>query len=156
MRYRRADDADVHSDGRVLVRTIGVWWIYVVFYGVVFLLTAGAALNPSVPALGRVACGVVAAAIAVVMVRARNAGVEVTNSHVTVRRYSGMNRTVPWSNVAEFTLISSLNGGVFVAVVLTDGVPLKTQGLVVGSSSSVQGHELVNRLESMRPSGSAS
>ncbi len=156
MRYRRAGDADAHRDERVLVRTIGVWWIYAVFYGFVFLATAAAALNPSVPAVGRLACAATAGAIAFVMVRARRAGVEVTSSHVTVRRYSGMNRTVPWSDVAEFNLISSFNGGAFVAVILTDGVPLKTQGLVVGSSSSVHGHELVNRLESLRPHNPAS
>ena len=121
------------------------------FYGLVFLLTAGVALNPSVPVLGRLACGLLAAVIAVVMVKARHAGVEVTQSHVEVRRYSGINRTVPWSDVAEFQLVPSRNGGVFVAVILTDGALLKTQGLVFGSTASVKGKETVDQLESMRP-----
>jgi hypothetical protein len=143
----------VGDDGeeRVLVRTIGVWWIYAVFYGLVFLLAAGAALNPSVPTLGRLACGALACAIAVVMVKARQAGVEVTESHVTVRRYSGINRTVPWSDVAEFQLVPSRNGGVFVAVILRDGAALKTQGLVFGSTESEMGKETIDRLEGMRP-----
>jgi hypothetical protein len=145
---------DQRRDGAMLVRTIYVWWFYAVFYGFVFLLTAGTALNSSVPAAGRLIRGAIASGIALFMLNARTAGVAVDTSQVIVKRYLGITRTVPWSEVAEFKLVpnGSFNGGVFIAVVLTDGKKLTTQGLVARSRASARAHELVSRLEGMRPS----
>ena len=142
--------------GRRLFRSLYVWWVFVVFFGFIGALTSGAALNGKVPVVGRIACGLITLAIIGGLGRTRRAGIQVDAAGVTVRRYSGVNTTVPWSDVERFALVPNGNGmndGVYVAVLLTDGRRLMTQGLAVGSPTSKRCLQLVSELEAIRPMG---
>jgi hypothetical protein len=141
---------------RQLFRSLYIWWVFAVFFGFNALLTAGATFNGEVPVAGRIVCGLITVAIAVGLVRTRGAGIWVDDSGVTVRRYSGINRSVPWGDVDRFELVPTgnrMNSGVYVAVFLTDGSRLTTQGLAAGSQTSKRGLELVGELEASRPHG---
>jgi hypothetical protein len=120
-------------------------------YGFLFLLTAGAALNPEVPIAGRLACATIAAGIAYMGRIAWRAGVQVDEEQVTVRKWSGRNVAVPWSEVQGFALLSNGKGGAWVSVLTTDGRRLKTQGLAVNSKRSEWGQSVVAQLEATRP-----
>lgn len=122
------------------------------FWGFMFLLMAGAVLNPDVPAAGRLACGAGALGLAAWLIYAWTAGVRVDDRQVSVRRYSGRNTTVDWDQVSRFELVSNGNTGVFVATVLKDGRRLKTQALCASSPNSRRGQALVAQLEASRPS----
>lgn len=141
------------ATGVELVRTRYVWWVFAVFWGFTFLLTASAALNPSIPALGRISCGLTARVIGIVMWRARKAGIEVSTDGILVRQYSGRSVRVSWSDVESFVVTSAspFNSGVYIAVRAGDGRLLKTQGLVAPSRQSKSATALVERLESHRP-----
>lgn len=138
----------------MLFRTDYMWWIMVAFWGFIVLLTAGAALNPDVPVLGRIVCAAIAMVIGGWLAYARRAGIKVDQRQVAVRRYSGMNIAVDWDDVSGFELVPTggLNSSVYVAVVLTDGRRLTTQGLCAGSEDSRKGQQLIADLEAMRPS----
>jgi hypothetical protein len=97
-------------DGTELFRTRYVWWVFAAFNGFIVLLTAGTALNPSAPALGRVACDIIAVTIVTFMVRARRAGIEISPDRILVRRYSGLNASARWDEVDCFRLVSNGNG----------------------------------------------
>ena len=132
-------------------RARAAFLVYTVFYGFVFLLTGGAALNPDVPLAGRLACAAIAAGIVYMGRIAWRAGVEVDEEHVTVRGWSGRNVAVPWSEVQGFALLSNGKGGAWVSVLTLDGRRLNTQGLAVNSMRSEWGHSVVAELEASRP-----
>ena len=134
-----------------LFRARGAFFIFAVFYGFLFLLTGGAALNPDVPLAGRIACATIAGGIAYMGRIAWRAGVQVDEDHVTVRKWSGQNVVVPWNEVKGFALLSNGKGGAWVSVLTTDGRRLKTQGLAVNSMRSEWGQRVVARLEASRP-----
>ena len=141
------------TTGVELFRTRYVWWVIAAFWGFVFLLTAGVALNPSAPAVGRIVCGLIAIGIAIFMMRARRAGIETAPEYILVRQYSGRAIRASWPEVDSFVLsrASPFNSGVYIAARLTDGRVLKTQGLVAPSETSKSARSLVEQLESRRP-----
>jgi hypothetical protein len=137
----RAGTAQIEV-GRHLVRVPRV-------YGFLLILLAGAAINPHDPVAGRVTCSVLVLADVAVLVVSWRAGVEFDATGITVRRYSGRTSRVAWSDVQGFAQVKNGNGannGVFVAVVLTSGRRLKTQGLA-GGSGSRRVRELIAILE---------
>ena len=121
------------------------------FWALILLLTAGAALNSDVPGAGRVACGLIAIVLACLGLHSWWGGIEVSARQVVVRRWVGRTAIVPWSEVDRFALVPNGRGGAWVAVILMDGRQLRTQGLAVNSVDSSRGHEIVSELEAARP-----
>ena len=95
--YQRGQSARVSAPHAEVFRARTAFFASVVFYGFLFLLTAGAALNPKVPIAGRLACAAIAAGIAYMGQIAWRSGVQVDQEHVTVRKWSGRNIAVPLS-----------------------------------------------------------
>ena len=152
-RAQSGQSGRVPTSGGGLYRTRYIWWVFAVFYGFVFLLTAATALNSAVPVIARLVCGFIGVAIVGFMIRARRAGIEITSNGVLVRQYSGRTFRIVWPDVDSFVLTSTspLNPGVYVAVRLKDGRLIKTQGLVASSRRSKAGGRVVEELESRRP-----
>ena len=141
---------DSPAPGRVDVRTLGLWWAFVVVYGIIALAAGGAALSRAASVSGRIVSGALAIGIITFLVHGRRAGVSANHRGVTVRRYLGPARFVEWPIVASFEPIASRRGGVHVAVTLRDGSHLTSQGAVV--FSGVKLARYLTDLECARPS----
>ncbi len=133
----------------VTVRTAGLWWAFLAIYGVIAMAAIGGSLNSSIGVGGRVACAALAIGLVAFLVRSRRAGISASDDGVTVRRYLGATRTVPWSRVNAFEPVASRRGGVHVGVGLVDGTTLITQGAVVFSGTKLAG--FLSELECARP-----
>ncbi|WP_426573839.1 PH domain-containing protein [Aquihabitans sp. McL0605] len=147
-----ADDLSKRTRDGLLFRSIYVWWAQVPLYGFIFLLLAGTALNPDAPWTGRIAAGAGAAVIAAVGVITRRSGIVVTPNGLIVRRYLGKETRVDWDQVENVRLVSG-GRNAYVAVEVTDGRTLRTQGLATGSTRSKWGHRVVQQIEGHRPAG---
>jgi hypothetical protein len=131
------------------VRTLGLWWAFLVVYGIIAFAAIGAVLDRATSAGGRIVSGASALGIVVFLVHGRGAGVRAEHRGVTVRRYLGPARFVEWPTVAGFEPVASRRGGVHVAVRLHDGSQLTSQGAVVFSGVKLAGY--LTDLEYARP-----
>lgn len=134
---------------RVQVRTVGLWWAFLVVYGILALAAIGSALNGATSLSGRIFSGAVAIALVAFLIQGRRAGVTADQRGVTVRRYLGPTRFVDWTAVAGFEPAASRRGGVHVAVALHDGSQLTSQGAVVFSGIKLARY--LTDLECARP-----
>ena len=140
---------DSPEQHRVQVRTLGLWWAFLVVYGIIALAAIGGVLNRATSASGRIFSGAVAIVTVTFLVHGRRAGVSADGRGVTVRRYLGPTRFVDWPTVAGFEPVASRRGGVHVGVVLRDGSRLTSQGAVV--FSGVKLARYLTDLECVRP-----
>jgi hypothetical protein len=94
-----------------LFRTRTAFLAVAVFSGFILLPAAGAALNPDVPLAGRVGCALITVVLTCVGLHAWRGGIEVSVSHVVVRRWVGRTVIVPWRDVERFALVPNGRGG---------------------------------------------
>lgn len=149
--WHAAQMRQAQSPRALLLRNVGVWFIFAGFYGFIGLLCIGATANSDVPIAGRIACAAIAAALVAMMSWALRAGILLRNDGLTVRRYLGRDVRVSWPDVVEATIVPNGKGGGFIAVFVKDGRFLKTQGLAVNSLSSVWGQKTVATINDRRP-----
>lgn len=136
-----------------LFRSIYVWWIIGIYWGFVFLLCAGCALNSQLKLGERIFCAICAIAIACWYSFAYRAGIITNLEGITVRKYIGKSISVPWKEVSAFEIVGSspFNTSVFIAARLTNGRLLKTQGLVARSAKCNAASRYIKALENQRP-----
>lgn len=141
----------IDTDDGTLYRGIYVWWIMTIFWGFLFLLLAGTALNSTAPATGRAFAAIGCVLLGVWGVITRRAGVFVDRTGVVVRQYSGRSTAVAWSDVGRIETRSNGKGGGWIAVVTTDGRVLRTQGLAANSTRSKWAARVIDDIERHRP-----
>lgn len=134
----------------VLLRNLGIWFVVAGFYGFIAALCVGAAANADVPLAGRVVAVAVAGTVAAALAWTYRAGILLQSDRLTVRRYGGRDLHVAWPDVVEAAIVSNGKGGGFVAVFVSDGRVLKTQGLAVNSLDSDWGRAAANSINERR------
>jgi hypothetical protein len=139
------------TDDGTLYRGTYVWWIMVAFWGFIFLLLAGTALNSTAPAAGRAFAAVGCVLLGAWAVVTRRAGILVDHTGLVVRRYSGRCIAVPWPEVDRIEPRSNGKGGAWIAVITTEGRVLRTQGLAANSVGSKWAARVIADMQRHRP-----
>jgi hypothetical protein len=145
-----ADEMSKRTKDGLLYRSFTQWWLMAVYFGFVFLLLAGAALNPDAPWAGRIASAIGACAIAAAGVITRRSGIVVTSDGLMVRRFLGKETRLRWDQVDNVRLVYR-NRVAYVTVEATDGRRLRTEGLTTRSEKSKSGARVVKEIEGHRP-----
>lgn len=130
-----------------------MWWMMVVFWGLLLAVGAGVFLSPDMPVVGQVVGAAMAMVIVGWIAYARRAGINVDDRQVIVRPYLGRSTAVDWDQVSGFELVPNnrKHEGVFVSVVLVDGRRLSTSGLCARSPRSPRAQQFLADLTAMRP-----